>query len=114
MSKTPSREEIAEQYKWDLTPYCVSNEQWKKEYDNIVKQIPLFQKYNGKLTNKQSILEYFELLCSVDEKLSSLAVYASCRRDEDVTNPEYQQMLGLIENASVEFSVNTSFSSFRI
>ncbi len=110
MSKTPNREEVAEQYKWDLTPYCVSNEQWKKEYDDIVKQIPLLQKYNGKLTNKQSILEYFELLCSVDEKLSTLAVYASCRRDEDVTNPEYQQMLGLIENASVEFSVSTSFS----
>lgn len=110
MSTLPKRAEIEEQHKWDLTQYCVSNEQWKKEYDEIAKQIPSLKKYSGKLTNKETILEYFNIVRDLDQKLSVLAVYASCHRDEDVTNPEYQKMLGLVENLYVEFSVITSFS----
>ncbi len=104
------RSEIDNKYKWDLTTYYKDDQHWQNTLQQVASQFKTLQQYDGKLDNAKSIKEFFDLKDKLTQELSNLYVYIHCRRDEDVSNPTYQQYLGAIQSKLVEFDEMISFA----
>ena len=99
------RQEIEEQYKWDLTPIYKSIDEFNKEYDNISKKINNFKKYEKTMLNKantfyETINEYF----NISRILEKLSVYANLLFDEDTGNNQNQALSAKVSNLFDNFS----------
>ena len=69
------RIEVAENLKWRLSDIFESVEEWNKTYDEVSASFD-FAKYEGKLSDPDTLLECLEKINAVVYKLSHLAVYA--------------------------------------
>ena len=99
------RQEIEEQYKWDLTPIYKSIDEFNKEYDNISKKINNFKKYEKTMLNNantfyETINEYF----NISRILEKLLVYAHLLFDEDTGNNQNQALSAKVSNLFDNFS----------
>ena len=99
------RQEIEEQYKWDLTPIYKSIDEFNKEYDNISKKINNFKKYEKTMLNNantfyETINEYF----NISRILEKLSVYAHLLFDEDTGNNQNQALSAKVSNLFDNFS----------
>lgn len=99
------RKEIEEQYKWDLTPIYNSIDEFNKEYDNIIKKINDFKKYEKTMLNNantfyETINEYF----NISRILEKLSVYAHLLFDEDTGNNQNQALSAKVSNLFDNFS----------
>lgn len=92
--QTPTkRSEIASEYTWNLESIFAADADWKSMYQALSNRIPELEGLKGSL--QQSGKALFTVLQTRDEvfeKLETLFVYASMRRDEDTTNSKYQGM----------------------
>ena len=109
-----SRSEIEERYKWDLSNYCKSVDDFYKRLDKIAGRTGDFKKFEGKLADDEMLFECLELETKIDKELSLLAVYASLKLSEDnsdrVAN-EMNEKMGLVIS---KFSTATSFVDVEI
>lgn len=109
-----SRSEIEEKYKWDLSNYCKSVDEFYKRLDKIAGKTGDFKKFEGKLADDEMLFECLELETKIDKELSLLAVYASLKLSEDnsdrVAN-EMNEKMGLVIS---KFSTATSFIDVEI
>jgi len=103
------RKDIEEKYKWDLTDYYKSEEDYNNELNAFCKEYKEIEKYNGKLTDKNTILECFKFGDKLDARLERLYVYASISRDEDVSVEKNQQRYGKVRNIANEYEMACSF-----
>lgn len=99
------RKEIEEQYKWDLTQIYKSIDEFNKEYDNIIKKINDFKKYEKTMLNNantfyETINEYF----NISRILEKLSVYAHLLFDEDTGNNQNQALSAKVSNLFDNFS----------
>ncbi len=95
-------------YRWATEQIYESDDAWQKEFEALTDKIN-FDKYRGKLGQKQSFLECMkeqELLSRVFDKLS---VYAMMKHDENTKNALYDSMSSKIMALGVKFGSNTAF-----
>ena len=52
------RSEIEQQYKWDLSKFCESDQKFYEKLENALKQAEEFKKYEGKLSDDKVLFEY--------------------------------------------------------
>lgn len=100
---------VDDKYKWNLSDYFASEEDWQKSFEEYSKSLEKISKYNGKLTTKENILECLKLLEKIDISVQALYVYANSMHDLDVANTKRQEMLNKIEAKLTEQSVESSF-----
>lgn len=100
---------IDKKYKWDLSDYFSDAEKWESCYQAYEQEIEKIKNFNGKLKDRDSVLNCLRLLESLDLKAEPLYVYANSMHDLDITNNVYQEMLSKIENTLTKQSVETSF-----
>jgi len=87
------RDDIAQEYKWDLESIFPSNEDWENSYTTLQRRLPELEALKGTLAqNGQALLAVLQKRDELFEELESLFVYASMRKDEDTTNSKYQGM----------------------
>ena len=103
------RSEIDDKYKWDLSTYYKDDQHWQQVLQATCSKFDKLSQYNGKLDNAKDIKEFFDLKNEILQELSALYVYIHCRRDEDVSNPIYQQHLSVIQTKLVEYDEKVSF-----
>ena len=95
-------------YKWATEEIYSSDEAWNKEYDALLTQLD-FDKYRGKLGNKESFLECMkeqERVCRILEKLS---VYAMMKHDENTKNALYDSLSSKVTSLGAKLGSNTAF-----
>ncbi|MCF8242648.1 MAG: oligoendopeptidase F [Melioribacteraceae bacterium] len=94
----PGRDQIEEQYTWNLKDLYDNEEKWEKDYKWLEEQIPVYKGYEGKLGKSADALYEF---IQFDEKLSKvfdiLMRYVSLAKDLDLRDSKYQ---GMYERAS--------------
>ena len=93
MQTQTKRNEIAKEYTWNLESIFPNDEDWRRDYAEITRQIAGLTELKGKLSESGKML--FDILQARDtvfEKLEKLYVYTSMRKDEDTTNSTYQGM----------------------
>ena len=109
-----NRSEIQEEFKWDLSSLCKSDE----EFYNILKQakeyLPLIKTFEGKLNDKKTILEYLNLDKKFSHLVEPIISYASMKKDEELSNSKYQLMFEKLSMFFNEFSIETSFVSTEL
>ncbi len=107
------RENISQEYKWKIEDIFSSDLGFYSLYNDLKKEID-FKEFKGKLNTAETIKNCYEKLYSLVSDLEILSVYAMMKRDEDGSNSKANEMYGLVEEISVEFSSATSFIDSEI
>lgn len=108
------RSEIEEKYKWDLSGYFKSDDDFKKEFDALKKLTHSLDIFRGKLNNEKTILECLKEEEKLSIRFEILGVYASLKTREDASNAFYQERLTQVGSIVSEFSTATSFIEVEI
>lgn len=103
------RKDISNEYKWDFSDYFASEAEWEKCFEEYSAELLKIKEYNGKLTNKETILNCFKLMEELDLMLEPLYIYAHCLHDVEVSDTKFQEYFNKIQNKLTEQSVLTSF-----
>lgn len=111
MSKTlKQRNEIPQEYKWNIEDMYGSDELWEKDIEESVASALEYEKYQGKLAESADTL-YSALKERNDiwQKVEKAYVYSRMRRDEDNRVEKYQAMCDKSQAAISKISAAMSF-----
>ncbi len=91
--EAPTRDQIADEFKWDLSEFYPSDEAWEADMKALEERIPEMEAYKGRLGESPDVLA--ECLMKSDT-LGMLAhrlyVYAALNLDMDNSQGKYQEM----------------------
>lgn len=100
---------IDEKYKWDFSDYFSSEKEWETCLKDYKKKIEEMSQFVGKLNDMSTILLCFKRMEELSVMSESLATYAFCLRDLDVTNAHQAGLVNKIESALTYHAEQTSF-----
>jgi len=111
----PKRNQVPEEYTWDLRDMFESDEAWFRENDELKKLVVQIEEYKGRLgESAETLLSYFRLQDEIALRLAPLYGYASCKGDEDTGDSFYQDMRGKAMSTLVAISSADAFSTPEI
>ncbi|MBD7909903.1 oligoendopeptidase F [Clostridium cibarium] len=105
------REEISEEFKWKLNKIYKDQEDWEKDFESLKNESTKIKEFEGKLGNKEEILNYLEFNEKISRKAEKLYVYAHMKCDEDTTNQNAQGDMNKIDAYMAELG---SYSAFFV
>lgn len=106
----PTRQEIPDQYKWQLEDIYANNELWEQDFAKVQKMIGEMTSFKGKLNESaQTLLKAFQLEEQLSETGEKVYAYARMRRDEENTNTTYQALTDRAESLSAQMQMALSF-----
>ena len=108
-SPLKERNEIDEQYRWDLSTLYASDEAFEEEFRKLDACIANVAAFAGKLTDAAAVHACFEADTALDLLLSDLFCYANLRRSEDTRAEDAQALYMRIYGKYVEAMTQTSF-----
>lgn len=108
------RSEIEEKYKWDLSGYFKSDDDFKKEFNDLKKLTHSLDIFRGKLNNEKIIIECLKEEEKLSIRFEVLYVYASLKTREDASNAFYQERLTQVGSVRNDFETATSFIEVEI
>ena len=85
-----NRSEIPEKYKWNLGDIFASPADWEKAFASISKEYKRLSDYQGKLGNRDTLLEFLRLSDEYDKVMEKLYCYAFMSYNEDSQGAEKQ------------------------
>ena len=95
----PTRNEIPETDKWDLSHLFANVDKWKEDFRSVEKIYPRIKEWKGKLgASAKNLADCLEFERELDLKLERLYHYASLQLAEDSANTEYLARIGQIQN----------------
>ena len=104
MEKQKTREEIKDEYKWDLTPIYINDKTWYQDLEIAKEEIKKVVNYHNLLDSASNLLNYIEYSEKTERLLYKLYFYAHLNSDSDTTNTNYQKMQKLISDLMNEYS----------
>lgn len=104
-----NREQIPEESKWKLNKIYADAEEWEKDFEELKKESPELKKFQGKLDDKEEILNYLNLNEKLSRKAEKLYVYANMKSHEDTTNQKNQSIMNKINGYMSEFGSYTAY-----
>lgn len=94
------RQEISDKYKWKLEDMVASDEEWEKLYDTVAASEQRVKSYEGKLSDKEVLLDCLKFNEELSTLIERLFCYARMRRDQDASEQKYvaftDKAMGLI------------------
>src|SRR3989339_464466 len=114
-SSIPTREEIEQKYKWDVSHIYLTDSAWEEDFKWVENQIPGYAKFQGALANSSDdFLNCLKFNEAVGIKLDRLSLYAMLSKDSDMKNQNSQAMYDRIQSLSAKASSMSSFISPEI
>ncbi len=114
-TELPTRDKIADKYKWNLADMYKTPADWQKEFNALSADIKKFADFKGKISQSpKELLSYLEFSGAFSKRLSVAYIYASLGKDADLNNSEFQVMDDKMEKLGADFSAATSFSTPEI
>ncbi len=108
-SNIKNRDEIEEQYKWNLNSMYQSSEEVLKDLALVKELLEKFTDYQGKLTNKDTLLEALLLQDRMDQIVEKSYSYSHMKLDEDNTNTKSLALFDQVRSLYILYSEGTSF-----
>lgn len=106
----PTREEIDENYKWNLVDIFKSDEDWERDFEWIENNLSGYSQYVGKLnTSSETLLSCLRFDDNIGIKLERLYLYAMLAKDGDMRVNKYQGMDDRIKSFYAKVSAESSF-----
>ena len=98
-AKVPTRTDIPESDKWDLTHLFVDVDKWKEDFAWVQQIYPQIKNWKGKLSGSaKELASCLEFEKSIDLKLERLYHFASLQLAEDGANTDYLARVGQLQN----------------
>ncbi|MFW6271105.1 MAG: oligoendopeptidase F, partial [Bacillota bacterium] len=92
-SELPDRENIKDEYKWNLDDIYDSVEEWEKDLDKVEKLLKNIKEYENELTESdEKLYQAINLLMKIEKINSKLYTYAHLAQDQDTRNQKYQEI----------------------
>jgi len=106
----PKREEINQEYKWDLTQIFRDDEEWEKEFKTVSEKVSGYQKFEGKLAESaENLIACFRFDEEINIKLDQLHLYAMLSKDSDMRVGKYHSMDDRIKSLYSKVGAASSF-----
>src|SRR5438034_1311798 len=112
MSSTqiPTRADIPEPDKWDLTHLFVDVGKWQEDFAWLQRTYPKLQNWKGRVgESAKSLAEVLEFEKSLDLKIERIYHYASLQLAEDSTNNEFLARIGQVQNLLTKIGEAAAF-----
>src|SRR6184192_3580581 len=98
-AKTPTRADISDSDKWDLTHLFADVGKWQEDFTRLQRTYPKLQNWKGRVGDSaQTLAQVLEFEKSLDLKIERIYHYASLQLAEDSTNNEYLARIGQVQN----------------
>src|SRR5689334_24991969 len=98
-SEVPTRDEIPNSDKWDLSHLFADVGKWQDDFVWLQRNYPRIKDWKGKLgQSAKNLAECLEFEKTLDLKIERLYHFASLQLAEDSANTEYLARVGQIQN----------------
>ena len=88
------RSEIEDKYKWDLTPIYKTEDEWKKDYEEVKNEIEKVKDFkNTFLKDGKELYKFLVYDEGVSRKLEKLYYYAHLNYDSNTLDEKYKVMI---------------------
>src|SRR5439155_18472147 len=109
-SKIPTRSEISESDKWDLTGLFADLGNWLEDFIWLQKTYPRLKEWKGKVgASPQSLVDCLEFEKALELKVERLYHFASLQLAEDSANNEYLARIGQVQNLMTKIAETAAF-----
>jgi oligoendopeptidase F len=108
--QAPSRAEIPESDKWDLSYLFADVGKWNDDFTFLQRAYPDVLRWKGRVGESvQTLAECLEFEKSLDQKIERVSHYASLQLAEDSANAEYLARMGQLQNLLTKMSEAAAF-----
>lgn len=109
-SMIKNRDEIAQQYKWDLNDIYPDWNQWEADLVKLKELMTEIPKYQGEISkNPKTFVEFINLEEKISRLLDKIYLYPYLQRDLDSTNEIASVKLQEIESIYANYSISSSW-----
>src|SRR6266487_3573903 len=109
-AKTPTRADISDSDKWDLTHLFADVGKWQEDFAWVQRTYPKLQDWKGRVgESAQTLAAVLEFEKSLDLKIERVYHYASLQLAEDSTNNEYLARIGQVQNLLTKIGEAAAF-----
>lgn len=107
---TPTRAEIPEADKWDLTHLFSAVDKWQEDVAWITQTYPRITEWKGKAgASAQTLADCLEFDKALDLKIERVYHFASLQLAEDSAHPDYLARMGQLQNLLTKISEAAAF-----
>ena len=106
-----NRSEIPEKYKWNLGDIFATPDDWEKAFAEVSKQYKNLADYQGKLSDRNTLLKFLRLSDEYEKVIEKLYCYAFMSYNEDSQDGEKQARFSRIYGFLTECGTITAFVS---
>ncbi|MDQ6913894.1 MAG: oligoendopeptidase F, partial [Verrucomicrobiota bacterium] len=107
---TPTRAEIPDSDKWDLTHLFADVDRWQEDFAWIQQTYPKVLDWKGRTgESAESLAAVLEFDKSLDLKIERVSHFASLQLAEDSSNPQYLARMGQLQNLLTKISEAAAF-----
>ncbi len=112
LARIPERNEVPEEYTWDLSAIFPDDEAWTAEYRSLSEFPSRIAAFAGTLGQRPGrLLDWMKLSDELSVRLEKLSGYASCKGDQDLSNGFYQDMRSKATACIVAIAGASAFST---
>lgn len=109
-STVPTRAEISDSDKWDLTQLFADVSKWQEDFAWLQRTYPKFEDWKGKIgESTEALAAILEFEKALEQKLERVYHYASLQAAEDGTNNEYLARIGQVQNLITKIGEASAF-----
>src|SRR5215475_16004056 len=109
-SSIPSRADVPETDKWDLTHLFADVSKWQEDFAWLQREYPKFEQWKGRVgESAQTLAAVLEFEKSLELKIERVYHYASLQVAEDGTNNGYLARIGQVQNRLTKIGETASF-----
>src|SRR6266481_579158 len=106
----PTRADIPESAKWDLTHLFVDVSKWQEDFLSVQQAYPHIKNWKGKLgASAKHLAECLEFEKAIDLKLERLYHFVSLQLAEDGANTDYLARVGQMQNLLTKIGEASAF-----
>jgi oligoendopeptidase F len=105
----PTRDEIQEQYRWNLADIYPTTDAWEKDYAYVESNIDQLKKFKGKLAKSKNLEKCLMESEELERKLDKLYVSAHLLKDQDTKNTTSQALASRIASLNQQFYQERAF-----
>ena len=112
ISRVPTRQEIPESDRWDLTHLYPDDAAWESDFTTLQQRYPQIRQFRGRLAESpETLLAALEFEKSIDQPLERLGTYASLRVSENASDPVFLEREARLQNLHTDIVEQCSFIS---
>lgn len=105
-----TRSEIEDKYKWDLTPIYKTEDDWKKDYEEVKNEIEMVKDFkNTFLKDGKELYKFLVYDEGVSRKLEKLYYYAHLNYDSNTLDEKYKVMNNMVTDLFSRYDELSSY-----